>query len=100
MDMVTMKEQAQPSQDNRSKVVNKLEEDQTVVCYFCHKEGHKSYMCKSKRIEDERKRREKAKNKGEATSNANSSMEPTLDNDQAMTHKVTKGGKWGKAKAT
>ena len=100
MDLATMKEQAQPSQDNRSKVVNKLEEGQTVVCFFCHKEGHKSYMCNRKRIEDEKKRSGEAKNKGEVTSNANPSMKPTLENNQAMTNKVTKGGKWGKAKAT
>ena len=100
MDLATIKEQAQPSQDNHSKVVNKLEEGQTVVCYFCHKEGHKSYMCKSKRIEDKKKKRGEAKDKGEVTSNANSSNRPTLGNDQAMTHKIIKGGKWGKAKAT
>ena len=41
-----------------------------------------------------------AKKRREATSNTNSSMEPTLGNDQAMTHNVTKGGKWGKAKVT
>ena len=96
MDLTTMKKQAQPSQDNRSKVVNKLEEGQTVVCFICHKEGHKSYMCKSK---EAKKKWEEAKKRREATSNANSSMEPTLGNDQAMSHNVTKGGKWGKAKA-
>ena len=26
--------------------MKKLDEGQTVVCYVCHKEGHKSYECK------------------------------------------------------
>ena len=55
------KEQAQPSQDNRLKVVKKLEESQTVVCSFCNKEGHKSYMCRLKRKEDANKRGKKKK---------------------------------------
>ena len=28
--------------------VKKFDEGQTVVCYVCHKEGHKSYECKVK----------------------------------------------------
>jgi hypothetical protein len=40
--------QAQLHQDNTIKGVNKLDEGQTVVCYVCHKEGHKSYECKVK----------------------------------------------------
>ena len=28
--------------------MKKLDEGQTVVCYVCHKEGHKSYECKIK----------------------------------------------------
>ena len=28
--------------------MKKLDEGQTVVCYVCHKEGHKSYECKVK----------------------------------------------------
>ena len=39
-------EQAQLHQDNTIKGVKKLYEGQTVVCYLCHKEGHKSYECK------------------------------------------------------
>jgi len=35
--------QAQPHQDNTIKGVKKLDEGATVVCYMCHKEGHKSY---------------------------------------------------------
>jgi FtsZ-binding cell division protein ZapB len=36
-------EQTQLHQDNTIKGVKKLDEGQTVVCYVCHKEGHKSY---------------------------------------------------------
>ncbi|WVZ53699.1 hypothetical protein U9M48_004604 [Paspalum notatum var. saurae] len=46
--------------DNRPKVVKKLE-SQTVVCFFCNKEGHKSYMCKLKRREEAIKREGKQK---------------------------------------
>ena len=99
-DLASMKEQAQPSQDNRSKVVNKLEEGQTVVWFIGHKEGHKFYMRKSKKIEGEKKKGGEAKDKRRVTSNANPIMKPTLENDQVRTHKITKGGKWGKAKAT
>ncbi|WVZ53081.1 hypothetical protein U9M48_004067 [Paspalum notatum var. saurae] len=55
------REQAQPSQDNRLKVVKKLEESQTVVCFFCNKKGHKSYMCKLKRKEEANKEEGKQK---------------------------------------
>ena len=41
-------DQAQHHQDNTVKRVKKLDEEQTVVCYVCHKEGHKSYECKVK----------------------------------------------------
>ena len=41
-------EQAQLYQDNTVKGVKKIDEEQTVVCYVCHKEGHKSYECKVK----------------------------------------------------
>ena len=40
--------QTQLHQDNTIKGVKKLDEGQTVVCYVCHKEGHKSYKCKVK----------------------------------------------------
>ena len=36
--------QAQLHQDNTVKGVKKLDEGQTVVCYVCHKEGHKSWV--------------------------------------------------------
>ena len=51
MDLTQVKgktEQAQLHQDNTVKGVKKLDEGQIVVCYVCHKEGHKSYECKMK----------------------------------------------------
>jgi hypothetical protein len=36
-------EEAQPHQDNTIKGDKKLDEGATVVCYVCHKKGHKSY---------------------------------------------------------
>ena len=53
-------EQAQPHQDNTIKGVKKLDEGATVVCYVCHKEGHKSYECKVKNG-GEKKRKTKSK---------------------------------------
>src|SRR6185369_11487008 len=41
-------EQVQPSQDNTYAGVKKLEKGETVTCFKCHKEGHKSYQCKEK----------------------------------------------------
>ena len=49
--------QAQLHQDNTIKGVKKLDEGQTMVCYVCHKEGHKSYECKVKNGEEQRRRR-------------------------------------------
>ena len=54
--------QAQLHQDNIIKGVKKLDEGQTVVCYVCHKEGHKSYKCKVKNGGGAKKK-EKIKNK-------------------------------------
>ena len=54
-------EQAQLHQDNTVKGV-KLDEGQTVVCYVCHKKGHKSYECKVKN-EGGAKKKEKRKSK-------------------------------------
>jgi hypothetical protein len=39
--------QIQPSQDNTTAGVNKPVESETVICRFCHKEGHKSFQCKA-----------------------------------------------------
>jgi hypothetical protein len=41
-------EQVQPSQDNTSAGVKKLEKGETVTCFKCCKEGHKPYQCKEK----------------------------------------------------
>ena len=53
-------EQAQLHQDNTIKGVKKFDEGQIMVCYICHKEGHKSYECKVKNGGGEKK---KEKNK-------------------------------------
>jgi FtsZ-binding cell division protein ZapB len=53
-------EQTQLYHDNTVKGVKKLDEGQTMVCYVCHKEGHKSYECKVKNGEGGKK---KEKNK-------------------------------------
>ncbi|MDN3212555.1 hypothetical protein QCB48_10925, partial [Haemophilus sp. SZY H51] len=53
--------QTQTHQDNTIKGVKKLDEEQTVVCYVCHKEGHKSYECKVKHGRKRRKRKTKSK---------------------------------------
>ena len=45
--------------------VKKLDEGQIVVCYVCHKEGHKSYECKMKNGGGAKK---KEKNKNKQTS--------------------------------
>ena len=58
-------EQAQLHQDNTVKGVKKLDEGQTVVCYVCHKEGHKSYECKVKNGGGAKKK-EKQKGKKQA----------------------------------
>jgi hypothetical protein len=35
--------------------VKKRDEDETVICWLCHKEGNKSYQCKVKTEEDKKK---------------------------------------------
>ena len=60
--------QAQLHQDNTIKGVKKLDEGQTVVCYVCHKEGHKSYECKVKHRGGVKK---KEKNKKETSKLSN-----------------------------
>ena len=59
---------AQLHQDKTVKGVKKLDEGQTVVCYVCHKEGHKSYKCKVKNGTGARK---KEKNKKETSKLSN-----------------------------
>ena len=55
--------QAQLHQDNTVKVVKKLDERQIVVCYVCHKEGHKSYECKVKNRRGAKKKEKKQTSK-------------------------------------
>ena len=55
-------EQVQPSQDNTSAGVKKLEKGETVTCFKCHKEGHKSYQCKEKEGQAKGKENGKPKN--------------------------------------
>ena len=55
--------QAQLHQDNTIKGVKKLDERQTMVCYVCHKEGHKSYECKVKNGGGEKKEKKQKANK-------------------------------------
>jgi hypothetical protein len=61
-------EQAQLHQDNTVKGVKKLDEGQTVVCYVCHKEDHKSSVCKVKKGGGAKK---KEKNKKETSKLSN-----------------------------
>ena len=51
---------SQLHQDNTVKGVKKLDEGQTMVCYICHKEGHKSYECKMKNGGGAKKKEKKA----------------------------------------
>ena len=55
--------QVQLHQDNTVKGVKKLDEEQTMVCYVCHKEGHKSYECKVKNGGGEKKEKKQKANK-------------------------------------
>ena len=55
-------EQVQPPQDNTSVGVKKLEKGETVTCFKCHKEGHKSYQCKEKEGKAKGKENSKPKN--------------------------------------
>ena len=49
-------EQAQPSQDNTSTGVKKLEKEETVTCFKCCKEGHKSTNARRKRAKQRAKK--------------------------------------------
>jgi hypothetical protein len=48
--------QIQPPEDNTTAGVNKPMEGETVICRLCHNEGHKSYKCKAK-IGDKQKKK-------------------------------------------
>ena len=60
--------QTQLYQDNTIKGVKKHDEAQTMVCYVCHKEGHKSYECK---VKNEGGATKKEKNKKEISKLSN-----------------------------
>ena len=49
-------EQAQSSQDNPLTGVKKLEKGETVTCFKCHKEGHKSTNARKKRAKQRAKK--------------------------------------------
>ena len=53
----------QPSQDNPVTDMKKLEKGETVTCFKCHKEGHKSYQCKEKEGKENSKPKNLNKNK-------------------------------------
>ena len=55
-------EQVQPSQDNTSAGMKKLEKGETVTFFKCYKEGHKSYQCKKKEGQAKGKENSKPKN--------------------------------------
>ena len=42
--------------------MKKLEKGETVTCFKCHKEGHKSYQCKEKEAKAKGKENSKPKN--------------------------------------
>jgi hypothetical protein len=48
--------QTQPPQDNTTAGVKKPVEGETMVCWLCHKEGHKSYQCKAKTGEKQKQK--------------------------------------------
>jgi hypothetical protein len=52
----------QPPQDNATAGVNKLVEGETMICRLRHKEGHKSFQCKTK-TEDKQKLKQKPTSK-------------------------------------
>ena len=54
--------QVQPSQDNTSLGLKKLEKGEIVTCFKCCKEGHKSYQCKEKEGKAKGKENSKPKN--------------------------------------
>ena len=67
--------QAQLHQNNTIKGVKKLDEGQTMVCYVCHKEGHKSYECKMKNGGGAKKKEKKQTSKLSNTYNKQGGQE-------------------------
>jgi hypothetical protein len=46
--------QTQHQSDNTTAEVNKPVDGEIMVCWLCHKEGHKSYQCKVKTVEKQK----------------------------------------------
>ena len=66
--------------------MKKFDEGQTVVCYVCHKEGHKSYECKVKKEGGAKK---KEKNKKE-TSKLTNTYTNKVDKKASTTYLLKK----------
>ena len=101
-------EQVQPSQDNTSAGVKKLEKGETVTCFKCHKEGHKSYQCKEKEGKENSKPKNLNKNKKAKEIKKNTSpylkasymyTKPTHKNKQKSNHYILEKKKNGKVVA-
>ena len=99
-------EQAQPSQDNPTMGVKKLEKGSTVTCFKCHKEGHKSYQCKEEKAQQ--KSSSKGNNKGKGNMKAKDEQKktphlkaslvytkPTYKNKQKSNHYILEKKKKG-----
>ena len=100
--------QAQPSQDNPLTGVKKLEKGETVTCFKCHKEGHKSYQCKEKEGKENSKPKNLNKNKKAKEIKKNTSpylkasymyTKPTHKNKQKSNHYILEKKKNGKVVA-
>jgi hypothetical protein len=92
-------EQAHPHQDNTIKGVKKLDEQQTMVCYMCRKEGHKSYECKVKKGGGEKKKEKNKKQTSKLSKTYNHKMDKKAStpyhlkkkkNDKVVAIKVNK----------
>jgi hypothetical protein len=90
-------EQAQPSQDNTVKGVTKLEKGETVTCFKCCKEGHKSYQCKEKKVYPKSLNKDKSK-KGHLKASY-MYTKPTHKAKQKSDHYILKKKKNGKVVA-
>ena len=66
------------TQDNTSVGVKKLEKGETVTCFKCHKEGHKSYQCKEKEGKANGKENSKPKNLNKKAKEIKKNTSPNL----------------------
>ncbi|XP_039841623.1 histone-lysine N-methyltransferase, H3 lysine-4 specific-like [Panicum virgatum] len=71
-------EQSQPSQNNPAKGVNKLEKGSIVICFKCHKEGHKSYQCKEEKAQQKSSNKGNNKGKGDKKAKEEQKKSPHL----------------------